>query len=360
MIPSISCILLLFGSLNFAEAAIGWQEEWERVISAGKKEGAVSVVGVAGADVRDALTVPFTKQYGINVEFFGAAGSQTSARILSERQAGKFLWDVYVGGTTTGLLSLAPAGCFDPIEPALIITELKDPKKWRGGGLEFADDARRMLVMMPTVRVSLAVNSQIVDPKSIRSYRDLLQPKWKGKLLIDDPRLAGSSQATFTFFYLHPDLGPEFIRSLAKQDPVLVRDPPQSLSMLGQGKYPLMVGPRDGILIDAMRRGIPIAAVEPNILREGSDVSSGAGNVALFNRAPRPNAAKLYINWLLSKDGQYGYGKALGFVSKRLDVPHDYAESWRVPQPGAIKTYDQAALALKDTLLPFLHEVFGR
>jgi ABC-type Fe3+ transport system substrate-binding protein len=88
-------------------------------------------------------------------------------------------------------------------------------------------------------------------------------------------------------------------------------------------------------------------------------VSSGAGNAALFNQAPHPHAAMVYINWLLSKEGQYLYGRALAYVSKRLDVPNDYVEPWRVPQPGAIKTYTQEAMR-RDKLMSLLRETFGR
>ncbi|HEX9878931.1 MAG TPA: extracellular solute-binding protein, partial [Candidatus Binatia bacterium] len=132
--------------------------------------------------------------------------------------------------------------------------------------------------------------------------------------------------------------------------------------MITRGKYPMLVGPRSSILSDALRRKLPIQYVDPSKIKEGSDISPGPGAMALMNRAPHPNAAKVYINWLLTKDGQYGYGKILGYVSNRLDVPGDYYadELWRVPQKGAIKTYDQAAIDLKDDLRAVLDKAFGK
>jgi iron(III) transport system substrate-binding protein len=354
-------VIMLFSMMAAnAGASPAWQEEWARVLAAAKQEGRIDLLATTGTDIRDSLTLAFPKEYGIQVNLFGATGSQQAARVLTERKAGLYLWDVFIGGTTTGLTSLIPGGALDPIEPALILPDVKDPQKWRGGGLEFADDAGRLLVLTPTQRATMAFNSQLLDPKSIKSYRDLLQPKWKGNLLLDDPRLAGSSQATLTFFFLHPALGPEFIRALGKQEPLVMRDPSQSINSLAQGKYSLLIGPRDSVLQDAIRRGLPISIFEPKLIREGSDISSGAGNVALLNRPPHPNAAKVYINWLLSKEGQNSYARALGYISKRLDVPTDYAEPWRIPQPGAIKTYDQQAMAVKDKLNALLQEVFGR
>jgi iron(III) transport system substrate-binding protein len=304
--------------------------------------------------------MPFQKQYGIQVEFFGASGSQQSTRVLTERQAGRFLWDIFVGGTTTALVSLIPGGAFDPLEPALILPDIKDPKTWRGGAPEFVDQKRQMLVMTPTHRTTFVVNSTLVDPKAFKSHKDLLEPKWKGKIVMDDPRRAGPGQATFTFFYLHPELGPEFIRALARQEPVILKDASQATNMVGQGKYTILIGSRESILVGALRRGLPIAEVSAYQLREGSDVSPGNGNVALFNRPPHPNAAKVYINWILSKEGQSQYARALGYVSKRADVPADHTEAWRVPQAGAIKTYTQEVMDMKDKIVALLEEVFGR
>jgi iron(III) transport system substrate-binding protein len=324
-----------------ALAAPSWQAEWERVLEAAKREGVVSILGTTGVEVRDAMTLPFQKAYGIRVDYFGGSGSQQASRVAVERRAGKYVWDIFVGGTTTGLTSMIPIGAFDPLDPVLILPEVKDPKYWRGGEIEFADPGRQMVVMTPTHRVIVLVNSATVDANSFKSYKDLLNPKWKGQIAIDDPRRSGPGQASFTFFYLHPELGPDFIRALARQEPVVFRDPSQLVNLVGQGKYPVLIGPRDTMLADALKRSLPISIVNPSLVREGSDISPASGNVAMFNRAPHPNATKAYINWLLSKEGQTHHARALGTVSKRLDVPTDHAEPWRVPQPGAIKTYTQ-------------------
>jgi iron(III) transport system substrate-binding protein len=352
---SIFALMMLLPRVAVAAAA--GQTEWERVLQAAKQEGVVSLLGTTGVEVRDALTLPFQKKYGIQVDYFGGSGSEQAARVSAERRAGKYAWDIFVGGTTTGLASLIPIKAFDPLDPALILPEVKDPKNWRGGGIEFVDSGRQMAVMTPTHRVILIVNSTAVDPNSIQSYKELLNPKWKGQIAIDDPRRSGPGQASFTFFFLHPELGPDFIRALARQDLVVFRDPSQLLNLVGQGRYPILIGPRDTMLADALKRSLPISIVNPSTVREGSDISPASGNVAMFNRAPHPNAAKVYINRLLSKEGQTHHARALDTVSSRLDVPHDHAEPWKVPRPGAIKTYTTEALEAKDSMLRLLKEV---
>jgi ABC-type Fe3+ transport system substrate-binding protein len=92
---------------------------------------------------------------------------------------------------------------------------------------------------------------------------------------------------------------------------------------------------------------------------KGTDTSPANGALALFNKAPHPNAAKIYINWLLSKEGQTVFARASGYVSARVDVSIDHTEPWRIPQPGAIKTYTKAAMQVRDRLMPLLIELFG-
>ena len=349
---------LFIGALARIGAAAEWQSEWESTLAAAKKENVVTVITDVTASMRDALTLSFQSKYGLQVDLFGALGREIPPRVLAERKAGRYLWDVFVHGTTTGLEAMIPAGAFDPLEPALIFPDIKDPKMWRGG-IEFLDPNRLLLTMTPFQRGTIFYNPKTVNGKEFKSHKDLLDPKWKGKLILDDPRRAGPGQATFTFFYLHPDLGVEFIRALGKQQITILKDFAQEVDAVGQGRNPVLIGTADFVATARAKQGVPIAIVDPRQLAEGTDVSPANGALALFNKAPHPNAARIYINWLLSKDGQTAFARANGYISARIDVPTDHAEPWRVPQPGAIKTYTRAAMQVKDKLLPLLTEVFG-
>lgn len=348
--------------LFVAHARVGtgaeWQSEWDGTLAAAKKENVVTVITDVTASIRDALTMSFQSKYGLQVDLFGALGREIPPRIAAERKAGRYLWDVFVHGTTTGLESMIPMGAFDPLEPALILPDVKDPKSWRGG-MEFLDPNKMLLTMTPFQRGTIFYNPKLVNPKEFRSHKDLLDPKWKGKLILDDPRRAGPGQATFTFFYLHPDLGPDFIRALGKQQITIMKDFSQEVDAIGQGRHPVLIGTADFVVIARAKQGVPIAIVDPRQLKEGTDVSPANGALALFNKAPHPSAAKIYINWLLSKEGQTVFARASGYVSARADVTNDHTEPWRVPQPGAIKTYTKAAMQVKDNLMPLLIEVFG-
>ena len=129
--------------------------------------------------------------------------------------------------------------------------------------------------------------------------------------------------------------------------------------MVGQGRVPVLIGGVDAIVEQRMSQGVPIAIADPRQIREGSDLSPANGALGLFNRAPHPNAAKVFINWLLSKEGQTVFAQAQGYVSGRADVPlPEGSAPWRVPLPGAIKTYDKKAIDTRDPMLALVKEAF--
>ncbi len=333
--------------------------EWDRIVAEAKREGKVNVIGLQGENTREALTAAFEKEYGIPVEFYADAGPGVAPKVANEREAGQYLWDIYVLGTTTALQALFPMGALEPMDSYLVRDDVKDPKNWRGDGIEFLDPQHRLIVMTPFQRGTLFVNPNLVQPGEIKSYKDLLDPKWRGRMVMNDPRRAGPGLATFTFFYRHPDLGPDFIRQLARQDITIMRNFQQEVDSVGQGRFAILIGTADAIAEERIREGVPVQIVDVRTLREGGDVSPANGAVGVFNRAPHPNAAKVYLNWLLSKQGQEGFARASGYVSARADADTSHAPAWRVPAPGAIKTYDLEAVNLRDEVVSLLEELFG-
>ncbi len=352
------CILVV-GLLISADSRAGWQEDWERTVKAAKKEGKVSMFGPTGTDRRDGLVQAFEKKFGIPVEFLGGRVTTFPPRIAAERGAGHYGWDLIVAGALEALL--LPMKVLAPLEPAMILPEVKNLKNWRNGEFEFLDDGRTALVLSPFTRGQLFINTKLVSESDFTSYKDLLKPKWKGKIVVDDPLKPGPGAATFGFFYLHPDLGKDFIRQLFKQDLLILKNYGQEIDIVGSGKRSVGIGLSESTADARRRRGVPILITDPRKLKEGSDINPAVGQVGLFNRAPHPNAAKVYINWLLSKEGQTEFARATGYISARLDVPTDHAPHWKVPVPGSIKTYGLEYRArMKKEIRPFVRSVMGR
>jgi ABC-type Fe3+ transport system substrate-binding protein len=170
----------------------------------------------------------------------------------------------------------------------------------------------------------------------------------------------GPGLAVFTLFYLHPNLGPDFIRTLAAQELSLMRDYRQEADAVGQGRAPILLGGAEEVVLPLIGQGAPIVVVDPRQLEEKSDVGPSYGGVSIFNRAAHPNAAKVYLNWLLSKEGQTELARASELISGRLDVPTDHAFPWRIPMPGSVKTYTQEAVEVREDVQALMNEVLGR
>jgi iron(III) transport system substrate-binding protein len=305
------------------------------------------------------LTETFTKKYGIEVEYLGTAGPELPPRIMTERRANVYYWDVIIAGTSSLVNALRPAGVLELIEPVLILPEVKDPKYWRGGKHPFFDNERIGLSIARQALASLYVNTKQIKAQEIQSWRYLLRPDLKGKILVGrDPRLSGSGKATLLFFYIHKDLGADFIRQLVKQEMMLMQDDRIAATWLAQGKYPICIcSQRQTERL--IKEGLPVQAIDGRQLKEGAPVTLGAANIALVNRAAHPNAAKLYVNWVLSKEGSTLYAKANGVPSLRVDVPADHVEPWLIPLPEWPNVNTEEAMIAEDPLSVLLKELLG-
>jgi iron(III) transport system substrate-binding protein len=315
------------GAVHAAEDKAGWQTQWEKTLQAAKKEGQISIYGVSGYDE---VFREFQKKYPeIKTSFVGGLGSQHGPRVMNERRAGKYLVDIYVAGIVTPYSVFYRGRALEPIRPVLILPEVLDESKWWGGEHHYADpEGAYIFVFQGNVHGGEnAYNTKLVDPKEFKSYWDFLHPRWKGKIVARDPKAVSTVAHSLRFFYHHPEIGPEFIKRLfGEMDVTLSRDERQMLDWLAVGKFPIAFF--IGGVQEVEKQGLPVKMFEPISFKEGASVGPTQGSVSLFNRAPHPNAAKLAINWLLSRDGQIAYQKAFAQVgdireSMREDISKD-------------------------------------
>jgi len=248
----------------------------------------------------------FQKKYPkIKVTTVTGRGPELSQRIMSERRGGKYIADLYVSGNITPLTVFHRAKILEPVEPLLLLPEVVDPSGWYEGKHHYDDPENRYIFVFEGTPRSgeITFNTKIVNPSEIKSYWDLLNPKWKGKIISVDPLVSGPISAAQIFFYKQPDLGPEFLRRFhADTDMAIVRSNEQLLDWLSAGKYSFGIGARQ--VDTAMVQGLPLNQFLPGSLKEGSSVTAYNGTLSFFNRAPHPHAAQVAVNWLLSREGQ--------------------------------------------------------
>lgn len=304
-----------------------WQAEWEGVIKAAKKERLVQIIGAGGVpEIRSKLPDAVKERFGIVVETLMMRGPEAVAKISMERRAGIFAWDVILGGSST-MMDLKPYGAIERVDKILFHPEAMDEKMWWGG--LFIDRDRMIAAGFGTAQPLIFINSDLVKPGEIKSLKDLLNPKWKGKIIMQDPTIPGAGEGTMSVVKVV--MGEDFITRLVQQEPMVLRDKRQPVEWLARGKYSVGVGLSQTIITEFQEAGAPL---KPNPPVEGVQLTTGPGGVSLMNGAPHPNAARLFINWILTKDGQTLLARWSGHSSRRKDVSNDWIDPILRPQEG--------------------------
>lgn len=320
-----------------------WEQKWETVLAAAKKEGQVTIYSQWGPDTRNLLIKGFKDKYGINVEWLAfSRGPEITAKAQTERTAGINNADYFGTGLTTILVTMKPPGLLGPIGPHLILPEVTDPKAWQIGQVPLVDKDGMGFGMVATAQRYILRNTELVKEGEITTYKDLLKPQYKGKLTLNDPTVTGPGNAMFGHFA--QDLYGEaetqqFLRDLLiKQEAVVTRDNRQQVEWVARGKYAIAIAPLVEVTQDFIKQGAPLALV---ITNEGVAVVSGAGAFGISTVLPHPNATTVFINWLLSKEGQTIFQKGFGNPSARTDISREGLDPLLFPRPGE-KVYPES------------------
>ena len=322
-----------------ADAKPSWQMSWEKTLAAAKKEGKLNFyVGRYGSEP---LLNEFRKEFPeIKLITVNGSGNSLGTRIIAEMRAGHVVADLFSGGANTNYEVLYEGKALESFKSALILPEVTDETKWLDGRHRYTDpEQRHIFVYIATPSSSgFYYNTNLVNPKEFKSYWDLVNPKWKGKYVSQDPLETGLG-ASMQFYYYHPELGADYIRRLfGDMQPVFGRDRRQITDWLAQGRYALCVGCRD--TNRAKKQGLPVDELDNIDWKEGVQLTSGGGSMSLIKGGPNPNAAKVFINWFLSRRGQLALQKYNDLYnedapnSRRIDIPKDMLVPVMRMQPG--------------------------
>jgi iron(III) transport system substrate-binding protein len=328
-------MLIAAGGSDKAAAQEAWKAEWDKTVAAAKKEGKI----VLYMRRYDGVLKEFAKKYPeITPVIVTGEGGVLGARILAERRADKYLVDIYVGGPYTAASMLIPGNVVDSIPDKLILPEVLDQSKWITGKHRYTDPERKYnfaFLATPGSR-QLSYNSNLVDPKKITSYKDLIDPKWKGKIVSIEPNSTFIGAAA-QFMYYNPHLGPDYFRAFfGGMDITFARNNRQMTDWLASGKYALCVG---CLYVEkANQQGLPVDVLDSSFFAEGASFQAASGSISLINKAPHPNAAKVFLNWLLSREGQIAAQEntdnGIHFNSGRIDIPKDIVDPEYRLTPG--------------------------
>ncbi len=308
--------------LRAAERKPGSEADWETTIEAAKKEGKLSVYFWQGGNLEKAIQA-FQKKYPeIQLSSVAGRGSSFVVRITTEMRAGKYLADICICGVTSPYAVLhQKANALESIKSAFILPEVIDESKWWEGKHHYQDPERQFIFAYwgRPAATRVAYNTKQVNPGEFKSYWDLLQPRWKGKMVAVDPI---ESAGGWRGLYYKPGLEEKFLRQLfGEMDVTMIREDRQGVDWLATGRFSL------GLFLtqipQAKGQGLPVDEFLDSNFKEPPNMDTGPnGTIALMKQAPHPNAAKVFINWFLSREGQTTYQEI-------MNTRFDYVESMR-------------------------------
>ena len=326
--------VILVNGIHAADAP----DEWKKVIEAAKKEGKIVAGGPPTAVLRKQFKETFENRFGIELELLSAQGAQNAQRAMSEFKAGVKYFDVLHGGSGT-IEPLKYENMLAPFMDFVILSDVKDPKQWWGGHMweDNVKTNRFIYSFSADFSVPPFYNTTLIKPDEITSFDDFLQPKWKGKIGMFEPRIPSAGQGLWG--YLMRAKGKEFLQRLAEQNLFIHRDGQQIAVGLAKGNLAVALGLAQRFVDPYIKGGLPIKTLTS--IKERLGGSNGFGAVAIMANAPHPNATKVYINWLLGKEGQELYGRALTQGSRRLDVDTKWLARFNTPAAKDMTTPEE-------------------
>jgi len=329
--------LTLFGCVvGFCNAAAqtATSQQWEQLVAEAQKEGKVVLLGPPDGQVRTDVPGAFKARYGITVEYLGVRSAEAATKLSAERSAGIYSVDVVLAGGETMSSVYYKQKMLAPLKPQLVAPEVTDPSKWWNGAQWYMDPEKiYVLRLFNTVLPSFHINTRLVDPAEVTSAHALLDRKWQGKISTNDPYLPGIGLFNASRYYLQ--FGENFMRRLyVEQKPITVRDRRQINDWLARGTYPIALDADDDEVKRMQQEGLPVAAVY-GLTDMQLILSAGIGQIGIIDHAPHPKAAKLFANWIASKEGLTVLARSRGAMPTRTDID---ASQWladeMIPKPG--------------------------
>ncbi|MGV1861715.1 extracellular solute-binding protein [Rhizobium rhizogenes] len=294
---------------------------WNDIVSAAETEGTLTVLGPPIQPYRLSI-LEFQKAYPkIKLEYTAGSSPDFEARLRSERRVKQYLWDIMVAGFSGSAFSeQIPAGWFDPVRSLITQPDILDDTHWLGGfeGGFLDRDKKYFYAFQAGKQNNLNIDRAKIPKASLSRLEDLLDPQWKGKIAILDPRTRGSGHlVTLLLTVLGEDKARAF---LTEQQPTLASSNRQLSDWIAAGAYPITSGLSPSEIAQLQANGLAKEVTALSTPPNQTAWTPGWGAVALLHNAPHPNAAKVFVNWLLSQGAQADWA-GRGFVnSRRTDV----------------------------------------
>jgi iron(III) transport system substrate-binding protein len=293
---SFRALLLGAAMLGLAAPAFAQDADWAKVVAAAKQEGTVTFYfSVLGDQKQLAIFNKFQAETGIKVQLLDVRASELEARVRAEKAANKITADVMMNGLDAIIADNKDGLIGD-------LAEVPNMKKLKPDTAKFVSKIATPIYFLP---YGILVNTDMVKPADEpKSWLDLTDPKWKGKIQSDDVRAPGGGFVWFSAT-LHV-FGQDYEKKMAAQNLVFSRSVADDEQRVARGEFPMRIPQIFGNWLTILQ-GLPVKLVVP---KEGASYIQF--QLAVAAGAPHPNAARVFINYLLSEEAQAGFAnKAL-------------------------------------------------
>ena len=291
---------------TLANEVLGQTEFDPLVVKAARQERNINYYGAPDLAIAlEPVFQLFHQKYGVEVGFTGGRGRENYDRILSEQRAGRYVADIM----STGAISMSSLKWKGLLVPYL-------PANLRYISEEFFDRDKVLIPLYLNIYGILINTTAVNRDAEPKSWKDLLDARWKGKILADDLRGAGGGSVWFTVAY--KTLGQSYLEALAKQE---LQFRPQYLEnekAVARGEYPIYLPAIAGSI--ARLKGAPVKWIAPSDGVTYALISQG-----FVKNAPHPNAAKLWANFQIGPKAQRALAEG-GNTPARVDAPVPYPE----------------------------------
>ena len=334
-----------------------FDQEWVELAAAAKQEGELTILlGSSNSRSQRPIADAFGAKFGVTVSIQGGGSSSLYDRVLAERAAGQFNVDIGMINARSALLRMHAAGGLAPIDELIIHPEVLDRDAWVNGGPIFYDEERRFIIVYSSQVQegghAFWYNTNTYTEEEIAAIEtpfDYFDEQWKGQLSFEsvDER---EGIRYMTDAWLMPELGPDWVRSFLTEADITFSNREIVTGWLTGGRYPIrpIARPGDTDLNQLARGGLPIK--EARLPRDGGTLRLGGGCCIWYaDQAPHPNAAKLWVNWYLSKEGQTMLHTRpdQSTQSMRVDIPVLNVRPEAQRKPGSFYNAPELSIAIE-------------
>lgn len=322
--PAVAPAATAAGQPAAAGGKPAWEKDWENLVAAAKQEGKLALRFTGAGAGFQQLGQAFEQAFpGITVDVTAyASGGLWVGRAVQEWNAGVYTWDAAVDPYDYVKTTLQPLGIPAPVRPALFHPDALKDEAWLDGfEAGFIDNGKQISYSGRWEKLgALWINSDLVKENEIRTAADLLDPKWKGKLVFATPSTYGGTYHPATSMRLR--MGDTVLKKLfVDQEPAISKDNRQITEWLVRGRYVAGWGVTPPILADFLSQGTGKSLKTIDLPEAVTPVVNG---IYLLNKATHPNAAKLFANWFLTQEGQRQYAALVKTNTRRkgIDQPN--------------------------------------